>query len=153
MRAVRVSAREAAEREKKRAMSERKRKHRGMAMSIVSDEWQSILGYSLYVMLWMILIISYILARTHNARLHKTNIWWKVLWWDVGLLVPSSFLAYDPLIISRTVQSVRETLRCDTLEALVLVGHPRNACVCWRTRSRPAARVVAQSLGHVRPGF
>mmetsp|Transcript_18216 Transcript_18216/g.45957 ORF Transcript_18216/g.45957 Transcript_18216/m.45957 type:complete len:126 (-) Transcript_18216:342-719(-) len=111
MRGVRVSAREAAEREKKRVLNERRRKNRGMAMSIISDEWKSILGYSLYVMLWMVLIIAFILARVHNHRLNKINIWWTVLWWDALLIVPSSVIAYDPSIISRAVQSVRETLR------------------------------------------
>mmetsp|Transcript_32713 Transcript_32713/g.63923 ORF Transcript_32713/g.63923 Transcript_32713/m.63923 type:complete len:147 (-) Transcript_32713:184-624(-) len=127
MRGVRVSGGGTDRDRKRAAINDKKRRHRGMAISIISEEGGIILMYSLYVMLWLVLFVSILLANTEHHRLRSLrgrgmNLWYRVMWWDLALLVPSSVVAYNPSLPSRCYAWVRGQLRYRREEQMARSG-------------------------------
>lgn len=91
--------------------SNAKRRHRGIAMSVLMNEGMSILLHSLYMLQWVLLLISCIIAIDEDKARGRLFTWVKIRRVVMCTLVPSTCLVWEPRLLMWARQSVTDTLR------------------------------------------
>jgi hypothetical protein len=88
-----------------------KRRHRGIAMSVLMNEGAWIFLHSLYSLQWLLLLISCIIAIDEDKAGGKLHTWLKIRRVVVCSLVPSTCLVCEPRLLMWARQSASDALR------------------------------------------